>query len=242
MIYVKYCRKKADKMKKILSLLLCGAMVMSLSTNVLAAREEELSLMDSSPVIINGVDITVDVEEEMQRAISGITDLPTANTPEVMMLSMEEDNGVDTYTTTRRIDVPNIDGEVYATTTFAIWDSEEKVETGTKNSNYVTAYGTLYWIDHFGPENEFVKASGGWSVDVNPSTGKKATLSNRRIELYGQNSVSDRIPKSFKITGNTFTIDRTMMLDKKQTYSLTTKVTINASITLKLMVQTSILS
>lgn len=223
-------------MKKILSLLLCGAMAMSFSTNVLAAGEEVLSSMDSSPVIINGVDVTVDVEEEMQRAISGITDLPIANTPELMTLSMEEDNEVDTYTTTRRIDVPNANGEVYATTTFAIWGSEEKVETGTKNSNYVTAYGTLYWIDHFGLDNEFVKASGGWNVDVNPSTGKKATLSNRSIRLYGQCSASDRVTKDFKTTSNTFTIDRTMMLDKRQFYSLTTKVTINASTILELRV------
>lgn len=131
------------------------------------------------------MDVTVDVEEEIQRAISGITDLPIANTLELMTLFMEGNDEIDAYTTTRRIDVPNTNGEVYATITFAIWGSEEKVETGVENSNYVTAYGTLYWIDHLGSENEFIKASGGWNVDVNPSTGKKAMLSNRRIELYG---------------------------------------------------------
>lgn len=204
-------------------------------------------------VYLNGVDITVNPEEEISRAVAGITDsvlsAPTIDFS-TSIQSFSEANEltlVSKHTTTREIEVPNLvsslksDEKIYATTNVAVL-SNEKSETNSKTQNYVTAYLTLYWRDNVGMRNDFLGASGGWDVDKNPSTGKVATLSNRVVTLQWVFDASNQGSKNFYPSSNTFNIPESSFDYSTLAFILTSTVKINGSSTLKLTVQTSALS
>lgn len=160
-------------------------------------------------IYVDGVDITVNYNEEISRAIDGKTDLPTSysNTPIAVVSGDFEAQSVDTYTTTRKIQVQSIEDSIsepiYATTSVAVL-SNEKSDSDSVNAHYVTAYITVYWRDNLGPKNDFLGASGGWDVDVDPNTGKKPSLSNRKVTLNAYYDASNWIRKPFACYSNTF--------------------------------------
>lgn len=159
-------------------------------------------------VCVNGVDVTVDIKEEISRAMKGISDL-SCDPIVIASCDVDEELTVETYTTTRKIqmgltsDIDNSGTSIYATTAVAV-ASQDKADTGSKYSNYVTAYATIYWTDNFGISNKFLGASGGWDVDVNPNTGVKPTLSNRTITLGAYYQASTSAEKKFTTSSNTF--------------------------------------
>lgn len=240
--------------KRIGTLVICICLcVMQLSSVVFAA--EGSFDQSKEKVIIDGYDITVDKDEEIYKALNGITDLESVpmnmEDGDVAVIIDEIGNiiPVEVYSTTKEIILPSkysVDMEedtskVYATTNVAVYSSD-KSDSGSVNDYYVTAYATIYWRDNLGVENEFLSASGGWDADTNPSTGKVPSLSSRSVTLKGTSSATNyhqisRTPKSntFEIAGKDFTY-------KQWQYALYTSVKVNSKDTLKLTVVTGILT
>lgn len=201
-------------------------------------------------VYFNGTDITVNPEEEISRAIAGISD-PVQNIPVIdISASFEElaatgDFTVSKYVTTREIQMPttfsvtNSGEKIYATTGVAVL-SNEKTETDSKVQNYVTAYATLYWRDNMGLVNDFLGASGGWDVDRDPTTGKTATLSNRSVNLEWYFDASNRGDKDFSFSTNTFNISESSFDYSAWKFAVHTSAKLSTStLPLKLSVLTS---
>lgn len=157
--------------KRALSAILAIVCIFSLMTVAFA----DDSVTASDRVIYNGVDITVDIDEEISRALNGITDVEAQAT-----CSLSDDSSDNsTYTTTRRIgSVDGTDSCVYATT------SVKRCATNSSAKGYVTAFGTIYWVDNFGTANNLVSISGGWKFDEKPN-GTYARLTGKHIFVKG---------------------------------------------------------
>lgn len=215
-----------------------------LSVSALATSPSDVNTHQK--VYFNGTDITVNPEEEISRAIAGISD-PVQNAPVIdISASFEElaatgDFTVSKYVTTREIQIPVINSreKIYATTGVAVL-SNEKTETDSKVQNYVTAYATLYWQDNPGIVNNFLGASGGWDVDRDPTTGKTATLSNRTVNLEWYYDASHRGDKDFFFSTNTFNISKSSFNFSAFSFAVNTSVKLSTStLPLKLSVLTS---
>jgi len=159
---------------------LCAVLsIVCIFTLVSAAFAAE-SGASSNRVIYKGVDITVDVEEEIFRAMNGITDVEPLET-----YSLESDGASDnTYKTVRKIgDIAGDGSCVYATTTVK---TSERID----NMDYVTAHGVIYWVDNLGPSNNLVAVSGGWDVDQRPD-GSYPRLSRRYLTVSGGSTATN---------------------------------------------------
>lgn len=221
-------------MKKFLSIVLCLTIIMSLSATAFATE----SAMQTGQILVDGVDITIDIDEEISRAKKGITDI---DTPSMMVASSDCDD-VQLYTTTRRIEHPksNSGEQLYATTSVAVMPlANEKTDSNSVNANYVTAYGTIYWRDNFGPDNDFLGASGGWDADVNPDTNKKPALSKRSVKLEAGTDARDGVEKTFNFSSNTFEIKESDFDYTRLFLTMRTYVTIDSKNKLTLIVQSS---
>ena len=222
-------------MKRFLALVLCVAVLMSFHVVAFATEYTPLE----GRIIVDGVDITIDIEEEIYRAKNGITDV---DMPSMMTISSDSDD-LQLYTTTRKISTAkplDNDAQLYATTSVAVMPlaSEDKLDTDSINYFHVTAYGTVYWRDNLGINNDFLGASGGWDPDTNPDTGKLPVLSNRQIELRASQFEPKDIVKNFTTTKNTFEISKSQFnYDKMWSYVLTTNVLIDSTNKLRLRVE-----
>lgn len=140
------------------------------------------------------VPFAINVDEEIERALNGETDLEVDDiiTPSAWL---EDEYGnvenVEVFVTTRELTMTTYaagaayDGEkIYATTVVA--STDEKSESNSNVRDYVTATVTLVWVDKVGWKNEIVSASGSWSIDKNPNTGKKATLDKKTVLINGK--------------------------------------------------------
>lgn len=107
---------------------------------------------------------------------------------------------------------------------------------------YVTAYGTVYWRDNLGVNNEFLGASGGWDSDINPATNKKPTLSNKSATIHGQSYARDYVYKQITPTGMTYSISKSSFNYKRWEFWLTSAVTVNGKDKLNLKVSTRFLT
>lgn len=213
--------------KRILSLGLTVLMLCSMmSVSAFAANINDTEEV-TERVFVNGVDVTINVDEEIARAINGITDINVSDmdAPLVVAVASTSDNSmpVEVYSTTRKINLPisstavatnqsnsvNAESTIYATTSVALLAAtgEEKSDDNSENERYVTAYGTIYWRDNFGMGNDFLGASGGWKRDINPNTNQYPTLSSEKsILLVGQTDARDRVHEWFYTTGMSFYI------------------------------------
>ena len=226
-------------MKKSISALLFIVMLLTLIPPAYAVAPAEMAATDTPQAIVDGIDITVDIEEEIQRAISGITDLESP--PNEITINSPEGTIVETYTTTREIKLPtstysSVSKEyttapkIYATTSVALL-STEKTSSDINNKDYVTAYGTIYWRDNAGMFNDFIKASGGWKTDINPNTGKAPTLSKRSVTMRAYLDASNDKYKTFGISSNSWTIYRSSFSYSAWIFHAKMSVTINNSAT-----------
>lgn len=231
------------KSKKIFSILFALTLIFSTATSAFAASNEACIEKNSW--------IYVNIDEEIERALKDETDL-NLNIPSEAILEKADgtDKLVQVYTTTREIATPNTmttdsseHGKVYATTAVAaVTMSEDKSDTDSVNDYYVTAYGTVYWRDNLGVNNEFLGASGGWDSDINPATNKKPTLSNKSATIHGQSYARDYVYKQITPTGMTYSISKSSFNYKRWEFWLTSAVTVNGKDKLNLKVSTGFLT
>lgn len=212
---------------------MCIGLILSLSASAFAAENS----LPSKRIVVDGVDITIDIEEEIYRAKMGITDI---DMPGVLSV-LNDCNDVQLYTTTRKLgNMKSGNEQIYATTSVAIMPlANEKSNTDSVNDYYVTAYGTLYWRDNFGPQNDFLGASGGWDCDVNPKTNKKPSLSGREVRLEASTSSRDGVSKTFRYSSNTFEIDESDFDYTRLFFAMYTNVTIDSTNELQLLISPS---
>lgn len=217
-------------MKKLVNLLAIFSLIVSMGVSVSAAEND----LPMERTVVDGVDITIDIEEEISRAKMGITDI---DIPAPVAISGDIDD-VQIYTTTRKIDqAKSCNEQMYATTTVAVMPlSDEKSETNSENDYYVTAYGTLYWRDNLGTKNDFLGASGGWDCDTNPETKKKPTLSGRTVKLEAGTNARDGVKKTFNYSSNSFEIAQSEFNYSKLFLTMRTYVTVDSTKKLELYV------
>lgn len=193
--------------------------------------------------------LSIDVNEEVERALNGETDLEI-DVPVRAVLELEDgtQENVQVYTTTRELSVPvtramSDSEKVYATTAVAVATlSSDKSDSNSKNNYYVTAYGTIYWRDNFGPNNEFLGASGGWDSDKNLDTGKYPTLSNAKVKMQGQSDARSYVYKWFYPTTTTFSISESSFDYNRWSFWFDSTITVDGKNTLTLMVSTGLLT
>ena len=155
---------------------------------------------DIRPIQRNTDTPLIDIETEITRALNGETDLPanqahcTVNAFTVDQYGNKQGVDVDVYVTTRKLTQANDasayavnrpESATYATTAVAVLSSKDKSDSNSTTMEYVTATMTIFWCDVLGINNEFMGLSGNWTIATNPSTGKKATLSQRAVTLRG---------------------------------------------------------
>lgn len=221
-------------MKRFLSVLVASVLCCSLGVPAFAVSE-------ISDVAAEHY-LSVDINEEIERALNGETDIEI-DTTDFAEAVLERADGtkenVDVYTTTRVLPVPmsfNAEGRVYATTAVASLHAKDKSDVNTGNKEYVTATITLFWTDVFGPANNFRGVSGSWTVATNPDTGKEATLSNRSVALQGSGIGNQGDVYRIYPTSNTFEIKDSAYEDGWTAYTALSKVTINSKETLSVEV------
>lgn len=178
----------------------------------------------------------IDLNEEICRALDGVTDLETTEFAAYVTASTP----VDVYVTTRALTssqtrsvysafgVEDNQSNVYATTSVAVLSSDdnEKDVSNSKVKNYVTATITIYWRDNFGLCNDFLGASGGWTLAKNPNTNTYPYLADRSVYLYATQSTCSPFGKSYSISSNSFYIEADKMPANYWAYSITSTVTI----------------
>ena len=148
----------------------------------------------------------------------------------------------------KELDIPatlsaNNTGKVYATTAVATTAlSEDKSDSNLKNKYFVTAYGTIYWRDNVGPDNEFLGASGGWDRDRDPDTGFLPALSNAKVDMQGQHGAGTYVHKLFYPTTYQFNIDKSQFNYVKYSFWFDSTITVDGSNTLSLHVSTGLLT
>ncbi len=158
---------------------------------VLVSLMTPVALAASASDVTEECYLSIDIDKEIERALNGETDVMIDATDFAEAVLEREDGtkeNVKVYTTTRALPVPMSvysGGTVYATTAVAALLATDKTDVSTGSKEYVTATITLYWTDVLGLYNEFRGVSGSWTVATNPDTGKKATLSERKVSLRG---------------------------------------------------------
>ena len=169
--------------KRLLSLVLALFMLLSLQPACLAAEAGEESVSDL------GETFCVNQEEEIERALNGITDVPiTEEIRQMVTASVSSatriDEPVEVYYTIRNLG-ETAEGTVYALTATA---STEKTETGSEQTNYkdvnVRVSGTMYWTDGLGSDNTFDRVTGRWDCyDGSYTTERRVGIGGRTVLL-----------------------------------------------------------
>lgn len=206
-------------MKKIVSLTLICLM---LSAMFIPAAATEKA--DTSRIIVDGVDITIDIEDEIRRAMSGITDIEVNPDFFSAELIADEDDvctSVKTYTTTREITLTtnnnavcmtdtSTESKIYATTCVSVL-ANEKNDSNSNIKNGVTAYGTIYWRDNFGLHNDLLGISGGWAAEKDPTTGNAPTIYSRDIRVEWYYDAKHRDNKHYTPSSNSFSYSQSQL-------------------------------
>lgn len=177
-----------------------------------------IMLLSSSVAFANdNMQHDIDIKEEINRALNGISDIPVSQelkdkvTATVINSNGEEMDAEVYYTIreipnyTRTFSVQNA-GTQYVMTAFA--RSKQKVSDDDARSGKdgldAYAYASLYWTDNFGNNNTLDSVSGGWDVD-----GNTTVKSNSRKITYGRSATggggtSSSISKTKYPRSNTF--------------------------------------
>lgn len=229
--------------KEFLAIGLTIGVLMSLLSLPISAMENQTANASSW--------MSIDIEQEINRALNGKTDLALNAAVPAQAFLVNEDGmkeTVEVYTTTRKLENPimleaSVSEPVYATTTVAVLAmSEDKSDTDSNNDYYVTAYGTIYWRDNFGTDNEFLGALGGWKRDKDPDTGTYPQLTNAKVKLTGITYASDFVAELFYPSSTTYNISASQFEYVRRSYWLDADITVNGSNVLQLRVTTSIFS
>ena len=218
--------------KKLLSVLVVTVLCFSLSVPAFAVSD--VKDVERSPI---------DIDVEIERALNGETDLEI-DTTDLAQAVLEGEDGtvedVEVYVTTRVLPMQmSVSGGTnYATTVVAALPATDKTDVSTGDKDYVTATVTLYWTDVLGTANKFRGVSGSWTVATNPSTGKKATLSNSKVALQGSGPTARDYGEWYYIypTSNSFEIKDSEYADGWWAYEAKSTVKINSSNTLTVKV------
>ncbi len=191
---------------------------------------------------------TVDIHEEIERALNGETDLEIDASDFVSAELINLDGtteDVDVLTTTRELSLPASYAysgrKAYATTVVARAAARQNDGQNINKEELVTGTMTLFWIDNFGIYNEFVALSGSWVAAPYPGTNKTATLSNRKVTLnakglQGLKEYEDTLTRY--PTANTFTIGDSEYPDGWLSYYADSWVTINGGPVLHVRAET----
>lgn len=198
------------------------------------------------------VPFSINVDEEIERALNGETDLELD--ADISAAAWLEDKDgtpedVEVFVTTREFSsARSVDDGIkrYATTVVA--RAKVKSEVNSRELDYVTGTVTLYWIDNPGIENELVSVSGSWNIATNPNTGAKATLSEKKVEIIGKFALGGQ---QVNFVNEVSDDDYDFEFDSPKVdipgpgytgYIATSNAKINGSKTLSVRVETSILS
>lgn len=146
---------------------------------------------------------SINTEEEINRALNGISDIPVGRLGNSFASFYIDENGnevpIETYVTVRKLSGnTRSGGTVYAVT--GVTRGTDKTSSDSYNKYDVTAYGTIYWRDNAFSHNDFLGASGGWDADYGASTG------NRTAKLTGSSSASNYDTDSWSV-GTSFDFD-----------------------------------
>lgn len=242
-------------MKKTLHILLAFAMLFSLTTTAFAASSplamvapasaDNAVLNDEySPALIN-------IDEEIERALNGDTDLEI-DADSIASAWLEDEDGnkqdVEFLVTTRELPTTKaINGgkKFYATTVVA--GAKVKPETNSDELNGVTGTVTLYWIDNLGVGNELVSVNGSWKIVKDPNTGIIATLSKKHVVIFGKYALGgeqQEYTQNISDNSYSFNIEATkdIILPGYTLYSATSYATLNGNpkTVLKVEAKTSI--
>lgn len=226
--------------KRAASAILAIVMVFTLVTSVSATGTASAESYDQH---------TVDIHEEIERALNGETDLAIDASSFASAELINSDGtteDVEIYVTTRELPMTRSadnNETMYATTVVARAESV-KTEVGNNVRDFVTGTLTLYWVDVFGPFNKFEGLTGSWVVANNPDTGRPATLSGRKVNLKGSGTADfagspERVTRT--LSSNTFRVEKGALKDGWLSYSAESFVTINGSSTLRVWVETGLL-
>lgn len=167
----------------------------------------EGNISDKDQLLPVAVASSVNYEEEYLRAKNGISDIPITedilNSFEAVCIDSNNiTEELNVYLTVRELGTftrSKNPGTIYSLSAFA---SNEKTDSGSEKISITTTYGNLVWIDNFGPGNELVKVSGGWSTTSQDEiTGKSVS--------YGVNDVIDPASISKNPTEDTFSYNGT---------------------------------
>ncbi len=186
----------------------------------------------STSDMVEGEYFSIDIDEEIERALNGETDIAIDATDFAEAVLVKSDGtkeNVEVYTTTRSLIVPasiGIDSTIYATTVVASLPATDKVADSSGTKEYVTATVTLFWTDVLGLANEFKGATGSWVIGTNPDTGKKASLSKRIVAVRGTGIGTKGDWYHEYPTSNTFEIKDSAYDDGWWAYEVKSTVTI----------------
>lgn len=154
-------------MKKIVSIITSLALCLGFNTNIVYAYQDEASRINVEALALVS---DINIAEELQNAREGIID-PSVRQEVLDRISFTGNEEDDVLYTVRHLG-SIATGEVYTLTA-----SSKKTTDGSIKEDNVDCWISMTWIDNWGPSNEIVSVSGGWSAN-----GR--TLSNRQV-LYG---------------------------------------------------------
>lgn len=153
--------------EKIISIIISLVLCLSFNTNIAYAYQNEASCIDAEALSLVS---DINIVEELQNARKGIIDSNVCQKvlDRISFTCNEED---DVSYTVRHL------GSITAGEVYTLTASSKKTSDASTNEDTVYCWISMTWIDNFGPENEIVSVSGGWSAN-----GR--TLSNREV-WYG---------------------------------------------------------
>ena len=155
-------------MKKIIAIITSLVFCLGFNTNIAYAYQQD----EASSINLEALALVSDISiaEELQNAREGIIDSSVCQEvlDGISFTGNEED---DILYTVRHLG-STAAGEVYTLTA-----SSTKTTDASTKEDYVDCWISMTWIDNFGPSNEIVSVSGGWSAN-----GR--TLSDRQV-WYG---------------------------------------------------------
>lgn len=176
-------------MKKIISLIMVCSMLICSSVGVSAASGELPSQMTTDEAVrLQSASLiqAVDMEKLMADAKNNVIDaaVPVEIRESVVAdLQFTPAVGVSadaltlsTDYTVQRVGNIVVDDEDVGTmyVTMAVGSTDEKVDDGFSMKNGVKAWAYVYWIDHYGTENELVAAGAWWEPG-------EVVVSNRQV-------------------------------------------------------------
>ena len=151
-----------------------------------------IMLLSSSVAFANdNMQHDIDIKEEINRALNGISDIPVSQElKDKVTARLVDSNGeqieVETYYTVREIpnntrsfSVQNT-GTQYIMTAVARAKSKEEYDSTRKRGIDVLAYGYLRWTDGFASNNTLDSVSGGWIEE------KQSKVTGNRKVTYGR--------------------------------------------------------